>query len=58
MMFEFYDPFEDVCGQVIFKEDTPSEINQEESPNRVEMLYRYPWESNINIKILVGAFDA
>jgi len=58
MMFEFYDPFEDVCGQVIFKEDTPAEINQKESPNRVEMLYRYPWKSNINIKILVGAFDA
>jgi len=57
-MFGFYDPYQKVCGQVIFKEDTPVEINQIESPNRVEMLYRYPWESNINIKILVGVFDA
>ena len=57
-MFGFYDPFEGVCGQVIFKGDTPAEINQKPDPNRVEMLYRYPWKRNINIKILVGVFDA
>jgi hypothetical protein len=57
-MFGFHDPYQKVCGQVIFKEDTPVEINQVESPNRVEMLYRYPWKRNINIKILVGVFDA
>lgn len=57
-MFGFHDPFKRVCGQVIFKEDTPVEIDQKESPNRVEMLYRCPWKRNINIKILVGVFDA
>ena len=57
-MFGFHDPFKRVCGQVIFKEDTPVEIDQKESPNRVEMLYRCPWKRNINIKIFVGVFDA
>jgi len=57
-MFGIYDPAQKVCGQVIFNEDLPVEINQRESPSRVEMLYRYPWKRNINIKILVGVFDA
>jgi hypothetical protein len=58
-MFGFYDQFKRVCGQVIFKEDTPVEINRiEEEPIRVEMLYRYPWNRSINIKMLIGVFDA
>jgi hypothetical protein len=57
-MFGIYDPAQKVCGQVIFNEDLPAEINQRESPSRVEMLYRHPWKRNINIKILVGVFDA
>jgi len=58
-MFGFHDPFKRVCGQVIFKGDTPVEINRiEDEPIRVEMLYRYPGKRNINIKILVGVFDA
>ncbi len=58
-MFGFYDPYKRACGQVIFKEDTPVEINRiEDEPIRVEMLYRYPWERKINIKMLIGVFDA
>ena len=56
-MFGFYDPFEEVCGQVIFEVDVPQQMNLKTNPNRVEMLYNYPWKSNINIKILVGVFD-
>jgi hypothetical protein len=57
-MFGFYDPDQRVCGQVIFKEDKPAQIDRKEEPIRVEMLYRYPWKSNINIKMLIGVFDA
>ncbi len=57
-MFGFYDPDQRVCGQVIFKEDTPAQIDCKEEPIRVEMLYRYPWKRNINIKMLIGVFDA
>ena len=57
-MFGFYAPFERVCGLVIFKGDTPVDSSQVEDPNRVEQIYVDPWKRNINIKILVGVFDA
>ena len=57
-MFGFYDPYQRVCGQVIFKGDIPVEIKQRENASQVELLYRYPWKRNINIKMLVGVFDA
>jgi hypothetical protein len=38
----------------------PAEINpiMKDAPHRVEMLFRHPWKQNINIKMLVGVFDA
>jgi hypothetical protein len=58
-MFGFYDPNQKVCGQVIFKEDTPLQIDRiEEAPIRVRMLFRYPHKRNINIKMLIAIFDA
>jgi len=57
-MFGFYDPNQKVCGQVIFRDDCPVDINYTISPRRVEMLYRFSWNPHIKIKILVGVFDA
>jgi len=57
-MFGFYDSGQEMCGQVIFRGDTPVQIDPKKSPSRVEMLFRYPLKRNINIKILVGVFDA
>ena len=57
--FGFHDPFQKVCGQVIFQEDMPAEITPTEAdPNRVQMLFRHPWKHNINIRMLVAVFDA
>ncbi len=54
-----YDSYQKVCGQIIFQEDTPTEIHYvKEEPTRIEMLYRYPLKRNINIKMLVGVFDS
>ena len=59
-MFGFYDPFTRMCGEVIFQDDMPAEINpiMKDAPYRVDMLFRHPWKQNINIKMLVGVFDA
>lgn len=57
--FGFYDPFKRMCGEVIFQEIMPAEIKRiEKDAIRVLMLFRQPWEHNINIKMLVGVFDA
>ncbi len=57
--FGFYDPFKRMCGQVIFQEDMPAEINPiKDAPIRVQMLFRYPWKQSIHIRMLVGVFDA
>ena len=46
-------------GEVIFQRDLPSEINHiEDEPKKVEMLFRYPNQSIINIKMLVGVYNA
>jgi len=55
--FGFYDSAQEMCSQVIFRGDTPAEIKPKKGPSRVEMLFRYPWKRNINIKMLVGVFD-
>ena len=47
-----------VCGQVIFQGDIPSQIDYIEK-ERVETIFVYPTEQRtINIKALVGVFDA
>jgi hypothetical protein len=58
--FGFYNPFNKMCGQVIFQEDMPVEITPEEvgTPIRVDLRFREPWERSINIEMLVGVFDA
>ena len=55
--FGYYDSEEEMCGQIIFREDTPSEINPEKEPSRVELLFRYPRQEEINIKMLAGVFE-
>ena len=59
-MFGFYNPSTRMCGEVIFQDDMPAEINpiMKDAPCRVDLLFRYPWKQNINIKMLVGVFDA
>jgi hypothetical protein len=48
-----------IFGEVIFQEDLPAEINHiEDYPTRVEMLFRYPNQKVINIKMLVGVYNA
>jgi hypothetical protein len=57
--FGFYDPSKKMCGEVIFQEVIPAEINRiEKDAYRILMLFRQPWEHTINIKMLVGVFDA
>jgi len=57
--FGFYDPSKKMCGEVIFQEVIPAEIKRiEKDACRVLMLFRQPWEHTINIKMLVGVFDA
>jgi len=49
----------EIFGEVIFRGDLPSEINHiEDEPKKVEMLFRYPWQRTINIKMLIGAHNA
>jgi hypothetical protein len=58
-MFGFYDPNQKVCGQVIFKEDIPLQIDPiENAPIQVRMQFKSPQKRNINIKMLIGIFDA
>jgi len=57
-MIGFYDPKQKVCGQAIFREDLPVELDHRKNPNRVDLLYRYEWNPKMEIKILVGVFDA
>jgi len=57
-MIGFYDPNQKVCGQAIFREDLPVELDPRENPIRVDLLYRYDWNPKMKIKILVGVFDA
>jgi hypothetical protein len=57
-MIGFYDPNQKVCGQAIFREDLPVELDQRTNPNRIDLLYRYEWNPKMEIKILVGVFDA
>ena len=48
-----------VFGQVIFQRDIPSNIKYEEKePKRVEVMFIYPGQRTINIKTLIGVFDA
>jgi hypothetical protein len=54
-----YDPYEKVCGQVIFKENYPeTKLYTIERTNSVEFLYTNKEDSFIRIKFLVGVFDA
>lgn len=57
-MFGFYDPFQKVIGEMIFRENYPAEIEPRLNPRRVEVLYRSSWDPYIRIKILVAVFDA
>ena len=57
-MIGFYDPNLKACGQAIFREDLPVELDQRVNPNRFDLLYRYEWSTEMKIKILVGVFDA
>ena len=57
-MIGFYDPNQKVCEQAIFREDLPVELDHRKNPNRVDLLYRYEWNPKMEIKILVGVFDA
>jgi hypothetical protein len=57
--FGFYDPSNKMCGEVIFQELIPAEIKRiEKDADRFLILFRQPWEHHINIKMLVGVFDA
>jgi hypothetical protein len=57
-MFGFYDSKQKACAQAIFIEDLPVEIDYRNNPNRVDLLYRYEWPPKIDIKMLIGVFDA
>jgi len=42
-------------GQVIFQEDLPGEIDYiDDEPKKVQMLFRYPKNRTVNIKMLIG----
>jgi len=48
-----------VCGQVIFQEHLPPQIDFiKEDPQRVQMLFRYPRQRVVRFNMLVGGFDA
>jgi len=59
-MMGFYDVYERVCGQIIFKEHYPEvkKIYTTERISNVEFLYMTEDDSFIRIKFLVGVFDA
>jgi hypothetical protein len=58
-MLGLYDPYEKVCGQMIFKENYP-EVKMYTSGRmgNIELLYTNKEDSFIKIEILVGVFDA
>jgi hypothetical protein len=56
--FGFYDPYQKVCGEMIFRGNYPGEIEPSLNPNRVEVLYKFSWEPSIKLQIHVGVFDA
>ena len=57
--FGFYYYRNQLFGQVIFQEDLPGQIDHiEKEPKRVRMLFRYPGNRTVNIKMLIGVFDA
>jgi len=57
--FGFYYYRNQLCGQVIFQDDLPGQIeNIKAEPQRIEMLFRYPKNRFVNIKMLIGVFDA
>lgn len=58
-MLGLYDPYEKVCGQVIFKENYP-EVKMYASGRigNIELLYTNKDDSFIKIEILIGVFDA
>jgi hypothetical protein len=46
-------------GQVIFQKDLPGEIEYiDDEPKRVEVLFRYPRNRIVSIKMLIGVSDA
>jgi hypothetical protein len=47
-----------MCGQVIFPRDLPSQIKHIEKDPRVETLFVYQRPRTLNIKTLIGVFDA
>jgi len=48
-----------LCGQAIFQGDLPSQIKYiEKDPKRVEALFVCPKQRTVNIKTLIGVFDA
>jgi len=51
-MMGLYDPYERVCGQIIFKEHYPERMSSD------EFLYATEEDSFIRIKFLIGVFDA
>jgi hypothetical protein len=58
-MMGLFDAYERVCGQIIFKEHYPEvKIYTIERMSGVEFLYTIEEDSDINIKFLVGVFDA
>jgi len=58
-MLGFYDPFEKVCGQVIFKEQSPEvKLYTVGWMNNAEFLYTNENDSFFKITFLFGAFDA
>jgi hypothetical protein len=58
-MMGFYDIFEKVCGQTIFREHYPKmKIYAADKMTSVEFLYATENDSSIRIKFLIGVFDA
>jgi len=57
-LIEVYDPNQKIAGAVIFQNNLPVEMNTRKQPNRVDLLYRQEFEMEVNIKMLVGIFDA
>jgi len=51
-MMGLYDPYERMCGQIIFKEHYPERMSSD------EFLYATEEDSFIRIKFLIGVFDA
>jgi len=56
-MMCLYDPYEGVCGQIIFKENYP-EVTPLTSERMSRFLYTTEEDASIRVKFLVGVFDA